>query len=236
MSAGKHLLLLSSSTIYGRGYLDHAERDIRDIIGPAARVLFVPYALRDRDSYAAQVRIRFEAMGYALDSIHQASDPVAAVESAEAIFIGGGNTFRLLNCLQQFDLPGRIRKRVAEGMPYIGSSAGTNVAAPTIMTTNDMPIVQPVSFDALGLVGYQINPHYVDPDPTSTHMGETREERIRQFLEENPVPVVGLREAAMLRIEGGATVLKGTANARIFRRGHPPLELSPGSRLDTVLD
>jgi len=116
-------------------------------------------------------------------------------------------------------------------MPYIGSSAGSNVAGPTIRTTNDMPIVQPPSFDALGLVTFQLNPHYLDPDPSSKHMGETREERILQFLEENDTPVVGLREGAMLRIEHGETMLRGSSGARIFRKGLEPFEISPGARL-----
>ena len=232
--AAKELLLISSSTIHGRRYLDHAEPEIRSLLGSAARVLFVPYALHDRDAYAAQARKRFEAMGYALDSIHETVAPAKAVDDAEAIFIGGGNTFRLLNSLYQLGLLIPICRNVAEGMPYIGSSAGTNVAGPTIKTTNDMPIVQPASFDALGLVSYQINPHYLDPDPASTHMGETREERIRQFLEENPTPVVGLREGTMLRGEGGATILKGVGNARIFRRGFDPIEAPPGSDIGKI--
>ena len=152
-------------------------------------------------------------MGYELTSIHIAANPAQAVKDTDAIFIGGGNTFRLLKTLYDFDLLGPIRERVADGMPYIGSSAGSNVAAPTIKTTNDMPIVQPPSFDALGLVSFQINPHYLDPDPNSKHMGETREERIRQFLEENDTPVVGLREGAMLRIENGETILRGSTGA-----------------------
>jgi dipeptidase E len=236
MPATQRLLLISSSTIHGRGYLDHAEPEIRDLLGSAARVLFVPYALHDRDAYAAHSRRRFEAMGYALDSVHQAATPATAIDDAEAIFIGGGNTFRLLNCLYQFGLLDHIRRKVAGGMPYIGSSAGTNVAAPTIKTTNDMPIVEPPSFEALSLVSYQINPHYLDPDPASTHMGETREQRIRQFLEENAMPVVGLREGAMLRSHDGTTIVKGTSNARIFRRGLSPLELPPGSSLSEVVE
>ncbi|HEY6122244.1 MAG TPA: dipeptidase PepE, partial [Pyrinomonadaceae bacterium] len=178
----------------------------------------------------------FEAMGFRLDSIHQASDKKKVVEEAEAIFIGGGNTFRLLNCLYEFDLLLPIRRRVEEGMLYIGSSAGTNVAGPTIKTTNDMPIVQPPSFDALALVKFQINPHYLDPDPTSKHMGETREERINQFLEENATPVVGLREGTMLRVEEGKTVLQGTTRARIFRKGREPVEVSSGRSVDQLLE
>jgi len=226
------ILLISNSTLYGSGYLDHAEPEIRSFLGDAKRVLFVPYALFDRDKYAATAQQRFQKMGYELTSVHTAANPVAAVKETGAVFIGGGNTFRLLKALYEFDLIEAIRNRVSNGMPYIGSSAGSNVAAPTIKTTNDMPIVQPPSFNALGLVSFQINPHYLDPDPSSKHMGETREERIIQFLEENDTPVVGLREGAMLRIEAGETILRGSTGARIFRRGMEPLEISPGARVD----
>ena len=231
----KRLLLISNSTLHGSGYLDHAESEIRSFLGDAKRVLFVPYALFDQDKYATNARQRFQKMGYELTSVHTAENPVTAVNETDAVFIGGGNTFRLLKALYEFDLIEAIRKRVSNGMPYIGSSAGSNVAAPTIKTTNDMPIVQPPSFDALGLVSFQINPHYLDADPNSTHKGETREERIVQFLEENETPVVGLREGAMLRIEKERTRLKGSTGARIFRRGSEPVETLPGAYLDELL-
>lgn len=230
------LLLISNSTLHGSGYLDHAAGEISDFLGEVKSVLFVPYALHDRDKYAAQARERFAKMGYELDSIHATNQPAQGVRESEAIFIGGGNTFRLLKTLYDHDLLDVIRERVRAGMPYIGSSAGSNVAAPTIRTTNDMPIVQPPSLDALGLVSFQINPHYLDADPNSTHKGETREERIIQFLEENETPVVGLREGAMLRIENSKTLLKGSTGARIFRRGHEPIETLPGAYLDELLN
>ena len=229
------LLLISNSTLYGSGYLDHAANEITDFLGDVKRVLFVPFALHDRDTYAAAARERFTRLGYELSSIHTATDPANAVNQADAIFIGGGNTFRLLKALYDFELLDPIRKRVAAGMPYIGSSAGSNVAAPTIKTTNDMPIVQPPSFGALGLVWFQINPHYLDADLNSTHMGETREQRLLQFLEEDSTPVAGLREGAMLRIQDGVTLLKGTSGARIFRQGLEPVETLPGDQLDALL-
>lgn len=229
----RRLLLISNSTLHGSGYLDHAEAEIRDFLGELKRVLFVPFALFDRDKYAATAQARFQKMGYELTSIHTATNPVQAVKETDAMFIGGGNTFRLLKALYEFDLIDVIRERVDLGMPYIGSSAGSNMACPTIRTTNDMPIVQPPSFNALGLVSFQINPHYLDPDPSSTHKGETREERIVQFLEENETPVVGLREGAMLRIEDSETTLRGSTGARIFRRGHEPLEVLPVSKITT---
>ena len=231
----RRILLISNSTLYGSGYLDHAEAEIRDFLGDLKRVLFVPFALYDRDKYAATAQQRFAKMRYELSSIHRASDPKQAVYDTDAIFIGGGNTFRLLKALYDLDLPGPIRTRVEAGMPYIGSSAGSNVAGPTIRTTNDMPIVQPPSLDALGLVSFQINPHYLDADPNSKHMGETREERILQFLEDNDTPVVGLREGAMLRIENGETILRGSTGARIFRKSLEPIETLPGAHLNAFL-
>ena len=234
MNKTRRLLLISNSTLHGSGYLDHAEAEIRDFLGDAKRVLFVPYALFERDKYAATAQARFEKMGCELTSIHTAASPVQAVKETEAMFIGGGNTFRLLKALYDFDLLDVIRERVDAGMPYIGSSAGSNMACPTIKTTNDMPIVQPPSFDALGLVSFQINPHYIDTDLNSKHMGETREERLIQFLEENNTPVVALREGAMLRIENGETILRGSFGARIFRRGLEPVESSTGAKLDSL--
>jgi dipeptidase E len=231
----RRVLLVSSSTCHPTGFLDHAEGEIRDFLGPVRRVLFLPWALGDRDAYAEKVRGRLGGMGYEVDSAHDAREPAGAVLLAEAVFAGGGNTFRLLKALYELDLLEALRRRVGEGMPYVGSSAGSNVAGVTIGTTNDMPIVLPPSLNALGLVPFNINPHYLDPDPVSTHKGETREERIAQFHEENDQAVVGLREAAMLRIEGWAASLRGTAPARLFRKGEPPREFSPADRLDFLL-
>jgi len=230
----KRVLLISNSTLYGSGYLDHAAAEIRDFLGDLKRVLFVPFALYDRDAYAATAKDRFNRLGYDLTSIHNTPNPVKAVNDTEAVFIGGGNTFRLLKCLYDFNLLEPIRRRVLDGMPYVGSSAGSNVAGPTIKTTKDMPIVQPPSFDALGLVAFQISPHFQDPDPNSTHMGETQEERILQFLEENDTTVAGLREGAMVRVENATTTLKGSSGARIFRKGQAPVERAPLSLLDDL--
>ena len=224
----RRLLLLSNSTLHGSGYLDHAAAEIRDFLGrDVRRVLFVPYAMHNRDAYARQARARFAAMGYPLDSVHEASRPAEAVAGADAIFVGGGNTFRLLDSLHRSGLVAVIRQRVAQGMPYVGSSAGSNVACPTLKTTKDMPILEPPSFEALNLVGFQISPHFLDPDPASAHMGETQEERILQYLEENDRPVAGLREGAILRVEGETVLLKGGSGARLFRRGEEPLEAKP---------
>jgi dipeptidase E len=206
-----------------------------DLLGERKRLLFVPFALFDRDAYATTVRERFAPLGIEVDSVHDSDDPVAAVGRAEAIFVGGGNTFRLLNEIYRLKLVDPIRERVAGGMPYMGSSAGSNLAGATIKTTNDMPIIEPPSFEALGLVPFQINPHYLDPVPDSKHMGETRETRIREFLEENDSIVVGLREGAMLRIDGNEVSLLGTRGARVFRRGKDPEEFETGARMDFLL-
>jgi dipeptidase E len=225
------ILLISNSTVYGRDYLDHVEQQIKSFLGTARKVLFFPFALFDRDTYAAKAKARFAVMGYSIEAAHAVSDPHHAIEQTDAIFIGGGNTFRLLKALQDLDLLDPIRQRVKRGAPYIGSSAGANVAGPTIKTTKDMPIVQPRSFDSLGLVPFQISPHFQDPDPNSKHMGETQEERILQFLEENETPVVGIREGAWLVCEDGAVTLKGEAGARIFKRGEVPVEAKPGDNI-----
>ena len=234
-SPGKRLLLMSSSRTHGSGYLDHGEVEIRRLLGNLKRVLFVPFALADHSAYSDRVRERLERMQLGLDSLHDASNPIAAVERAEAILVGGGNTFRLLDALYRHRLLEPIRAGAEGGLPYLGWSAGANVACPSLMTTNDMPIVQPPSFKALSLVPFNINPHYLDPDPASTHMGETREQRILEFHEMNDPVVVGLREGAMIDIEGPRATLRGTSSARIFRKRHPPEEWEIGSNLDFLL-
>lgn len=221
------LLLISSSLVHGYGFLDHAEPELRRILDGIGSLAFAPFAQHDHAGYTARIRERFAAMDVDVTQVRGRAD----VEAAEALFIGGGNSFRLLHALYELDLLDPIRTRVRGGMPYIGSSAGTNAATPSIRTTNDMPIVYPPSFDALALVPFQINPHYIDADPTSTHKGETREERLREFHEENTTPVVGLREGSMLRVEGDVVTLVGLVAARVFRRGEEPVEVEPGSRL-----
>src|SRR6266446_1626623 len=231
MKSTKRILLISSSTVYSRGYLDHVEQQIKSFLSHATKILFFPFALHDRDTYATKAKARFAAMGYSFEAVHAVPDAREAIEQTDAIFVGGGNTFRLLKALQDLDLLDPIRRKVKDGAPYIGSSAGSNVAGPTIKTTKDMPIVQPRSFDSLGLVPFQISPHYLDPDPNSTHMGETQEERILQFLEENKTPVVGMREGAWLLCENGAVLLKGEGGAKIFRRGEAPVDARPGENI-----
>ena len=231
----RRLLLISNSTNHDQGYLDHVLSEIDGFLGPVRRLVFVPFALRDRAAYGAKAGERLAAIGVEVATLTADEAGRRLARKAEAVFTGGGNTFRLLRTLQDSGLLSILRERALTGMPYIGSSAGTNIAAPTIRTTNDMPIVEPDSFEALGLVSFQINPHYLDPDPGSTHMGETREQRIREFHEENETPVVGIREGAWIRVEGDHATLGGSRGARIFRRGLEPEERRTGESLDDLM-
>jgi dipeptidase E len=232
----RRLLLISTSTVFGTRYLEHAFAELREVLAGVKRVLFIPHALKDHAGYAAKARTAFEEIGLELDALHEAGDARRAVLEAEAVFCGGGNTFRLLDEIYRLDVAHLLRERVDQGMPYTGASAGSNLACPTIMTTNDMPIVEPPTLDALRLVAFQINPHYVDPVPGSTHMGESRETRIREYHEENDYPVVGLREGSMLRVEGASVELRGRAGARVFRRGQEPVEVSPVAPIESLVE
>lgn len=234
----KRLLLISSSKAYGGGYLDHCEAEIKDFLRGIQRILFIPYARPSGisyEEYTGIARAKFQTLNFELQSIHEMHHSKGAVEDAEAIFIGGGNTFVLLNALYHFDLINDVRSRIDNAMPYIGASAGANVACPTIMTTNDMPIIFPPSFDALGVIPFQINPHYLDPDPNSQYQGETRETRILEYHVFNDRPVVALREGAWLRIEWPDVYLKGKIGSRLFARGESPKEFEPGSLLNFLL-
>jgi dipeptidase E len=231
----RRLLLISNSTNHGQGYLDHVISEIDDFLGPVRRLVFVPFALQDRQGYGDKVRDRLKDIGVEAATLTADEAGRRLAGGADAVFTGGGNTFRLLKTLQDSGLLAVLRQRALAGVPYIGSSAGTNIAAPTIRTTNDMPIVQPASFEALGLVPFQINPHYLDADPSSTHMGETREQRLKEFHEENETPVVGIREGVWIRVEGDRATLGGSRGARIFRRGQEPEERGVGATLDDLL-
>lgn len=225
----RNLLLISSSKVHGGQFFEHCLSAVDEHLGEARRVLFIPYALADRDRYSQIVAKAFKPIGVSIESIHLADAPVAAINQAEAIFIGGGNSFRLLKTLYDTELLDPIREAVkVRGVPYIGSSAGTNMACPTIRTSNDMPIVEPPSFAALGLISFQINPHFVEADPNSTHQGETREQRLAEYLEENDTPVAGLREGSWLRIVGDAITLGGVTGMKLFRQAELPREVGPG--------
>jgi dipeptidase E len=229
------VVLLSSTQVFGAPPLAYARDLLAEHLAGCGTLHFAPFAMADHDAYTARIAGLLAPFGVRTIGLHTiAARP--AVEQAEALFVGGGNTFRLLATLQQLDLVEPIRRRVLAGqLRYLGSSAGTNVACPSLRTTNDMPIVMPNSFDALGLVPFQINPHYLDPDPASTHMGDTREQRIEQFLEANDVPVVGLREGAWLRRQDQRLALGGIAGARLFQRNQAPQELDPGADLSWLL-
>lgn len=225
------LLLISNSTNAGEAYLNHPKKQIKDFLGSSpVKALFIPYAAVTFpwDAYAEKVQERFSELGHEIDPIHHYRDPVQAVKEAAAIVIGGGNTWQLISIMQDQGLIDPIRNRVLEGIPYIGWSAGANVACPTIRTTNDMPIVEPNSFLATALVPFQINPHYLDANPEG-HAGETREARIEEYITVNPdIYVVGLREGTMLLVHDHEIELKGPRPARIFRKNSAPWEVKPG--------
>ncbi|MGA2384645.1 MAG: dipeptidase PepE [Gemmatimonadales bacterium] len=232
------LLLLSNSKNVGRQYLEHAEAPIQDFLARGVRkVLFVPYAAVrvTWDDFAATVRKRFGELGYGLESVHAAADPASEVMHAEAIVVGGGNTWHLLDALCRTELLEAIRERALAGTPYIGWSAGANIAGLTIKTTNDMPIVLPPRVDALALLPFQLNPHYTD-EVIPNHAGETRAERLLEFVALNPgVPVVGLREGSILRVEGSDLTLLGEKPARLFVSGKEPAEYAPGGSLQFLM-
>ena len=224
------LLLISNSTNPGESYLDYPKYNIRDFLGPdPVKALFFPYAAVtfSYDVYEQKVSERFNEIGHNIVSLHRFKDPVKAVREASAIVVGGGNTWKLLKNIRDNNLINAVREKVFGGTPYIGWSAGSNVACPSIRTTNDMPIVQPDSFDAFNLVPFQINPHYLDTNPAD-HAGETREQRIEEFIEANPdLYVVGLREGTMLTVTERKMHLTGPRKARIFKKGTIPAELGP---------
>ena len=230
------LLLLSSSTVHGSGYLEYARDAIAEFLGGHRTVHFAPYALADQAGYTARVREALGPLRVEVVGLDEVADPRAELESAEVLFVGGGNSFRLLKWIQALDLLEPVRRRVCSGaLRYLGSSAGTNMACPSLRTTNDMPIVEPRSLRAFGLIPFQINPHYLDPEPGSTHMGETREKRIHQFQEENDVAVLGMREGSWLRRQGDKLTLCGTTGARLFRTEKAEEEFMDGSDLSFLL-
>lgn len=223
------LLLISNSTNPGEEYLDYPKNHIREFLGDKpTNAVFIPYAAVtfSYEEYEEKVNTRFAEIGHHVTSIHRYINPIEAIEHADAIVVGGGNTWQLVRMLQEKGLMKALRKRVQKGTPYIGWSAGSNIACPTLRTTNDMPIVEPLKFKTLKLVPFQINPHYLDDHPAN-HGGETRETRIREFIEVNrDTYVVGLREGSILLLEDDELVLIGEKKARIFRYGQDPLELS----------
>ena len=234
----KDLLLLSTSTVHGTAFLEYAEQEIRSFLSRVSTVTFVPYARPSgitHDEYTGTVRDALGAMGFEVEGLHESPEPAERVREAEAVFIGGGNTFVLLRELYATGVISVLRERALDGMPYMGSSAGSNVAGLTIGTTNDMPIVEPPGFNALGLIPFNLNPHYLDPDPDSKHMGETRETRIGEFHGFNDQPVLGLREGAMLRVRGERAEVIGSRGGRLFRKGQSAEEVASGADVSGLL-
>ncbi|MBI9039442.1 MAG: dipeptidase PepE [Bacteroidales bacterium] len=240
------LLLISNSTNYGEEYLGWPRPDIKKFLSSTTvkRILFIPYAgvglsteslEKSYDVYEAKVNSVFQELGYEIYSIHKENDPIQAVKNAEAIAVGGGNTFHLVYMLHKNKIIKEIREKALNGTPYMGWSAGSNVACPTLMTTNDMPIIEPESFKCFNLIPFQINPHYLDANPEG-HGGETREQRIEEFLVVNKqTTVVGLREATSLLFEGDSIELVGKRPMRIFNFGQEPKEIAPGEDISFLL-
>ena len=232
------LLLISNSTNAGEDYLDYPKHNISDFLGEKpVKCLFIPYAgvTISFDDYEKRVKERFKEVGHDIISIHHSEDPVQAVKEADAIVVGGGNTFQLIKMIHDNKLIDPVRDKILSGTPFIGWSAGSNVACPTIRTTNDMPILEPAAFDAFNLIPFQINPQYTDKNPDG-HAGETREDRINEFLEVNrEITVMGLREGCMLRIENHEMKLIGNRSVRIFKYGAAPVELGSSDNFSVFL-
>ncbi|MFZ2013509.1 MAG: dipeptidase PepE [Nocardioides sp.] len=229
------LLLMSNGTAPGREYLAHALETLDALLQGVDRVAFVPYAQRSLDAHTEFVAAAMRPLGVEVVGVHRGVEPHRVVESAGAVFVGGGNAFRLLAALYRHGLVQAIQSAVTRGAVYVGSSAGTNVACPTIRTTNDMPIVEPPSLDALRLVPFQINPHYPAAEVLNGHLGETRDERIAEFLEDNDVPALGLQEGSWLHVTEATARIGGVAGARLFLRDAPAENLVPGSEISFLM-
>ncbi|MCP4978757.1 MAG: dipeptidase PepE [Maribacter sp.] len=229
-------LLASTSTVFGGSYLDYLFDSLRELYKETDEILFIPYARPtgiSHDTYTDIAQEGFRNIGKKIVGIHTFRDPIEAIKNSEGIFTGGGNSFVLINALYQFGLIPKMKEVITNGVPYLGTSAGSNIAGLNIKTTNDMPIVYPPKFEALGIIPFNINPHYLDPNPSSKHKGETRETRIKEFHEFNTTPVIGLREGSWIRIQNNEITLKGgNLSARIFEKDGKPYELPVESSLN----
>ena len=233
----KNIIIASTSTLHGGDYLDYLLPELQSFFSNVKELLFIPYARPSgisHEDYTKKVSEAFTKINISVKGIHEFENPIEAVEKAQGIFTGGGNTFLLVSQLYKNNVIDTIEKVVKNGTPYLGTSAGSNICGLTMSTTNDMPIVYPPSFRTLGFVSFNINPHYLDPIEGSTHMGETRETRINEFHHFNPQPVVGLREGSWLEVKGDSVKLKGTLTARIFKRGETPIEVVPETELNEL--
>jgi len=230
----KKLFLASTSKVHGSEYLAYILPELESFFAGVNEILFIPYARPSGisyNSYTAHVQKAFSLINIDVKGIHEFEDPKLAVEKAQGIFIGGGNTFELILRLYENDLIQVLKENVKNGTPYFGTSAGSNIAGVSVKTTNDMPVVYPPSFDALQLIAFNLNPHYLDPNLSSTHMGETRETRIKEFHIYNDTPVLGLREGSWLAVNGSQIILKGKLDARLFKQNATAKELAPESDL-----
>ncbi len=233
----KKALLASTSTLHGQGYLEYLIPEIKIFFDGVSEVLFIPYARPggiSLDKYTKMAAIAFSKAGLKLKGIQEYQDPAEAVKNAEAIFTGGGNTFLLVTQLYRKKVMKVLQEAILSSTPYMGTSAGTNIAGLTMQTTNDMPIIYPPSFKTLGVVPFNINPHYLDPDKNSTHKGETRETRIKEFHTLNTQPVIGLREGSWLEVSGDKITLKGKPEARIFKPEQVPFEVETATSLKNL--
>lgn len=227
----KNLVLASTSTIYGGAYLEYLQPVIEELFAATDEIIFIPYARPggiSHDEYTAKAAAFFSRIGKRLIGLHTFPDAVKALQQAKGFFTGGGNTFLLVQQLHEQGLMQELAKQAHAGTPYLGASAGTNIAGLTMGTTNDMPIVYPPSFQTMGLVPFNINPHYLDPIPNLPHMGETREMRIQEFHVHNKIPVIGLREGSWLRVKGEVIRLEGGLSGRVFLKGKEGYELEGG--------
>ncbi|PTM02906.1 MAG: dipeptidase PepE [Bacteroidetes bacterium] len=230
----KSIIIASTSTVHGSGYLEYLLDELKVHFKSANEILFVPYARPggiSHDGYTKIASKAFSKIDKTVKGLHEYENPKDAIRNAQGIFVGGGNTFVLVNQLYKNDVISAIKNALGEGTPYLGTSAGSNICGLTINTTNDMPIVYPPSFKTLGLVPFNINPHYLDPIPDSKHMGETRETRIKEFHAFNTQPVIGLREGSWIDVKDNNLTLKGTLEARIFEYGKAPYEIETNSDL-----
>jgi dipeptidase E len=233
----KNILIASTSTLANENYLDYLLPELTTHFKDCDTILFIPYARPggiSHQEYTAMVGLAFAKINKKVIGIHEFEDAVSAIKNAEGIFTGGGNTFVLVSQLYKNSVMEILSEVVKNGTPYLGTSAGSNICGLTMQTTNDMPIVYPPSFKTLGLIPFNLNPHYLDPDITSTHMGETRETRIKEFHAYNSVPVLGLREGSWLDVKGDSITLKGNLTARLFRQNQIPEELESGTELNFI--
>lgn len=233
----KKLIVASTSTVHGSGYLAYLLPTLADFFKDINTILFIPYARasgKTYDDYTHIARTAFATIDKKVVGIHEFDNPKEAVQKAEAIFTGGGNTFELVNQLYKNDIISDLQQVLSKGTPYLGTSAGSNICGVNMMNTNDMPIVYPPSFDTLKMIPFNINAHYLDPNPNSKHMGETRETRIKEFHVFNSTAVLGLREGSWLEVKGDSIVLKGNLTARFFERNIAPTEIETGKEISTL--